>query len=233
MSGMIPYLWGPMAWRQIHGMAHQFDTLPNIDNRVADLFVLFLISLAWTLPCKTCRTSYSGYLNSYMEPNSLGQRGIDTFIASRNLRRFAFDLHNTVNLKLGKPLAESFDLVTRRSEMWGVEFLPSELFGLLFIISLNYKDNMEANKEKHHRRLFAVLPDLLFALGEPNMAVSLEEVQISKIRVLTQDAILSKLYEAYVDWHSQECKEAQPRLLQSKPQTMQELIARYTLCQNK
>ena len=227
MSGMIPYLWGPIAWRQIHGMAHQFDTRPDIDYRVADLFVLFLISLAWTLPCKMCRTSYSGYLNSYMQPNGMNQRGIDTFIEARNLRRFAFDLHNTVNLKLGKPLAENFDLVTRRSEVWGVEFLPGELFGLLFIIALNYTDNIEDDKERHHRRLFAVLPDLLFALGETGMAVSMEAVDIAKVRPLTQEAILNKLYEAYVDWHTQECK------AQTKPPTLQELIARYTLCQNK
>ena len=223
-SGMIPFLWGPIAWRQIHGMAHQFDTRPQVDMRVADLFILFLIELAWVLPCKTCRTSYSGYLNQYLERNSFGKRGIDAFFEQHNVQRFAFDLHNTVNLKLGKPIAENFELVTRRSELWCVEFLPRELFGLLFIIVLNYAGNSEPDKEKHHRRLFILLPDLLFGLGEDRMAVALETTAVGSLPVITQETLLQALYDAYSDWFLTSEVGDVP--------TLDEVQYKYNLCRN-
>lgn len=198
---MVPFLWGPMAWRQIHGMAHAFDrsfpvadTKDNISEKVAELFVLFLIALAWVLPCNLCRLSYSDYLLGFLQNGKLAG-----YFNARKVQRFAFELHNMVNEKLNRPVCDNFDLVLRRSELWSVEFLPRELFGLLFIITLNFNSNQESEKQKHYKEFFLSLPHLLAALGNQRMAVALEQ-HINYSQVWTQENLLQSVYSAFATW---------------------------------
>lgn len=197
---MVPFLWGPMAWRQIHGMAHVFDTRvdDDISEKVAELFILFLIGLAWVLPCNSCRTSYTEYLLGYLKKDLL-----EHFFIPRKVQQFAFDLHNMVNKKLERATCVNFDLVLRRSELWSVEFLPRELFGLVFIIALNFNSNQEPDKEMHYKEFFSVLPHLLVALENKRMAVALEQ-NIQFNSHWTQDGLLHSIYNAFTEWHRSE-----------------------------
>ncbi len=212
---MVPFLWGPMAWRQIHGMAHVFDTRvdDDISEQTAELFVAFLIGLAWVLPCSTCRASYTDYLLSYLKKDLL-----EKFFLPRKVRRFAFDLHNLVNKKLERATSTDFDLVMRRSEVWSVEFLPRELFGLLFIIALNFNANQEPNKEQHYREFYTVMPNLVAALGHHRMAAALAEHM--NLKTWTQSSLLKQLYAAFVFWHPSD----------TPTPTYDYIIETYTLC---
>lgn len=213
---MVPFLWGPMTWRQIHGMAHIFDTRidDDITEKTAEVFVLFLIALAWVLPCSTCREGYTNFLLAALKRDLLQE-----VFAPRAVRRFAFDLHNLVNVKLGRPECESFELVQRRSEVWSVEFLPRELFGLLFIIALNFRANQEPDKEQHYREFFSVLPTLLDALGHMRMAAALGEM-ISSLpdTAWTQPVLLRALYNAFAEWQTGPVPD------------FKEIVETYTLC---
>lgn len=195
MHGMMPFLWGPMAWRQIHGMAHVYDTRIDDDISVetAEIFILFLIALAWVLPCSTCRAGYTDFLLAYLKRDFINE-----VFAPRKVRQFAFDLHNLVNRKLERPLCEDFELVIRRSMIWSVEFLPRELFGLLFIIALNFDAYQEPDKELHYQEFFGVLPALLDALGHMRMAKSLRNR--FPLKKWTQTFLTKALYGAFTDW---------------------------------
>lgn len=213
MLGMMPFLWGPMAWRQIHGMAHVFDTRVDDDIAVetAEAFVIFLMALAWVLPCSTCRAGYTDFLLLYLKRDLVNE-----IFLPRQVRQFAFDLHNLVNEKLGRPLCESFELVQRRSAVWSVEFLPREFFGLLFIIALNFEANQEPDKIEHYQEFFDVLPVLLDAMGHLRMARALRQnFPPSK---WTQPALMKALYAAFTDWHP------------SPVPAYREIVETYTLC---
>ena len=75
------------------------------------------------------------------------------------------ELHNQVNIKLGKPIIDNYELVVRRSTVWSAEFTPREFFGLLFIIAINYNSNGEELKAGHYFRFFTILGELCFSLG--------------------------------------------------------------------
>lgn len=76
---------------------------------------------------------------------------------------FAFDLHNMVNRKLGKPTFGPFELVQRRSDVWDCEAMDSELLGLCLIVSLNYNSNKEPDKAIRYLDLVDTVRSLIFA----------------------------------------------------------------------
>lgn len=218
-TGMMPFLWGPMAWRQAHGMAHVFDTRveDDVSEQTAELFVLFLIGLAWVLPCSTCRESYTDYLLGYLKRDLIAE-----YFVPRNVQRFVFDLHNLVNKKLDRPPATDFDLVLRRSEIWSVEFLPRELFGFLFVVALNFAGNGEPNKNKHYREFFGVLPALLLALNHVRMSVALKNHLPLHVETWTQDLLVRALYQAFEEWHP----------LDEVVPSYKSIVSTYGLCRN-
>lgn len=214
---MAPSIWGPMGWRTIHGMAHAFDHLTawgpggRARDTVALAFHLFLCLLAWVLPCVFCRESYTDYLLQ-------GEAALLRAFATQDVRRFVFTLHNLVNAKLGKPQFTDFELVVRRSKVWSVEFSPAEVFGLLFVMALNYDANGEPDKDDHYRQFFDVLPLLFDALGQSRLAAALEGAEVARF-ASTQEDLLRRLHRAYTAW----CPVRPAASLDS-------LVARYDLC---
>lgn len=170
MAGMVPDVWGPMAWRAIHGAAHRFDTNEGATARDADLFVLFLLRLAFVLPCVHCRDSYVRFLAK------LGAEGMVTHFQRQRVREFAVTLHNLVNAKLGKP-HHSLRVAVLRDKVWSVGFCARDFVGLLLIVALNYVNNGEADKQRHYRLFFHALPDFALAIDEPRLAAALEHVR--------------------------------------------------------
>jgi len=217
MGSMLPYLWGPMAWRQIHGMAHVFDTrVQDATQETAELFVLFLIGLAWVLPCYGCRASYTEYLLADLKKDL-----VETVFLPRQVRKWAFDLHNIVNRKLNRPESSEFELIVRRSEMWSVEFLPRELFGLLFIIALSYDANQEIDKDIHFCEFFTILTPLLAALGNTAMSTALYTHLKIYTGVLTTEKLTRGLYNSLHAWAD------------GPVPTYKKILATYSLCDGK
>ena len=218
--GMIPSIWGPMAWRAIHGMAHRYDTAPEpLSADDARLFCLFLLRLAWVLPCVYCRESYTDNIRWFEQPDHTGQPRTDQYFRKRHVRRLAMELHNQVNVKLNKPVMENYELVLRRSAVWSIEFLPREFFGLLFIIAINYNSNGEPGKARHYYHFFTILPDLCVTLRHEMLGAALEAGLEALSEDFSQEALVEALYHAYTLW-------AGEREIMS----LDAVYDRYTLC---
>lgn len=217
MSGMTPWLWGPMAWRAIHGAAARYDNRKTV-QRDADIFLLVLMRFAWVLPCVHCRDSYIRFL-AFM-----GCENMRIWFSKQNVEDLVIQLHNLVNKKLGRA---KFDIAIakRRSAVWHSQFRPGEFIGLLFVIALNYKSCGEDHKQNRYTRFFDVLPDFALGLGEERLAGALEHVRISlkELDEMTfdetfQDVLLKALHHAYELW------------MGKRAPTLDVLVERYGMC---
>lgn len=79
--------WGPSGWRLLHTIT--FAYIPHTDK--AKMKEFFLI-LPFVLPCKYCRTSLAGYMESYPIEPALESRA--------TLTKWLWVIHNEVNSKL-------------------------------------------------------------------------------------------------------------------------------------
>jgi succinylglutamate desuccinylase len=78
--------WGPVFWRAMHAIAHQYD------GRNKDDYNRFFNMLAKVIPCKTCRKHYKQQL-------PIPKR---VFEGSENLSRWVYMLHTTVNRRVAE-----------------------------------------------------------------------------------------------------------------------------------
>lgn len=221
--GMIPAIWGPLCWRIIHGAAHRYDTviIENTDPGLASVFSLFLLRLAWVLPCVYCREGYTAHIVKMEMRDAMGKRRVDRYFETRDVRLLAMHLHNEVNRKLGKPLLDNYELVKRRSSVWSSEFLPREFFGLLFIVAINFDSNGEPDKARHHVRFFSIVAEFCFSLGLENMGAALSSgvEPLESVRAVDGTLLFNCVYDAYQLWAGG------ARKLSEK-----EARERYTLC---
>lgn len=108
-NGMSTLVWGPMQWNILHIMSFNYPVNPTETDK--DNYHNYLMSLKHVLPCKSCRDNYnknltqSGYNRSKLKDR-------ETF------SRYIYDLHNTVNLMLGKPKYKTYNEVRDRYEMF-------------------------------------------------------------------------------------------------------------------
>jgi hypothetical protein len=94
--------WGPSAWTYLHTLSFNYpETNPTQEQR-KNYYDLFY-NLQFTLPCKYCRETYTIFFK-YIDINQyLDDRMGITF--------WVFTIHNIVNMKLNKKLANFFDVV--------------------------------------------------------------------------------------------------------------------------
>lgn len=89
---MDPEIWGPKLWFVIHTIALNFPDEPTYnDIRNTEQF---FESLKYNIPCDKCRVHYTQRLNKNPIINHL--KNSDT------LFRYTIELHNDVNISLGK-----------------------------------------------------------------------------------------------------------------------------------
>ena len=101
--------WGPAAWNTLHAFAH--STPVTLDARAREDMGHFLRLFGRHLPCPTCRTHFSRYLDAHLSSQSLATR--------EGVVRFVHDAHNDVNRRLGKPvvsLDHHYELYSRRED---------------------------------------------------------------------------------------------------------------------
>ena len=84
--------WGPAAWKFLHAITFSYPDNPNLsDQRDAENLFSSLKSL---LPCEACRNHYVSEI-SVNPPDTRSRATLSAWLV---------DLHNRVNLRLGKPI---------------------------------------------------------------------------------------------------------------------------------
>jgi hypothetical protein len=88
-----PTVWGPFFWMTIHIVALGYSSKPSYtEKRSAKQF---FESLANLIPCPVCREHYKQHIT---------QNPLTPHLDSRtDLFKWTVDLHNAVNMSLGKP----------------------------------------------------------------------------------------------------------------------------------
>ena len=93
--------WGSHAWTFFHTTTFNYPNDPKQCDK--DAYVKFFEVMREILPCSICRKSYEFLYNNF---------SIDDYLDDRNgVVYWLFILHNIINLKLGKKLADFKDVV--------------------------------------------------------------------------------------------------------------------------
>jgi hypothetical protein len=90
--GMSPDVWGPIFWTTMHIVTLGYSENPSDQEQKSA--VEFFRSLIHMLPCPICRTHYSQFMKDVPVEEHVGSR--------RDLIFWLFELHNKINVQLGK-----------------------------------------------------------------------------------------------------------------------------------
>lgn len=92
--------WGPSVWWMIHALAEKAGRQTNLITHGDELraWPLFVKELPGLLPCPYCRDHLQSYLKQH--PFVLPD---DTYLWKTYIPQYFYDLHNSVNHRLGKP----------------------------------------------------------------------------------------------------------------------------------
>jgi len=91
---MNPNIWGSSTWRFLHTTTFTYPNDPTIIDK--QRYKTLFESLAYTLPCTICQANYQKELLHF---------DLDKALESREkLSYWAFDLHNSINKRLGKKI---------------------------------------------------------------------------------------------------------------------------------
>ncbi len=100
--------WGPEMWKILHGLSEKIGNYPQVSHRYITnaesneekrLWTILLTSLRLSLPCPLCRKHYTEYIN-HQSPNRFLH--LDN-IPKEEIRKWLFNLHNSINEKNQKP----------------------------------------------------------------------------------------------------------------------------------
>jgi len=97
--GLIPEKWGPCFWLHIHIVAAGFS--PKEKSRKA-AYMRYFKDIGHILPCFACRKHYKQIITQYIKRGSYKSK----FSSRSVLQRFVFDIHNKINIRLKKPVAQ-------------------------------------------------------------------------------------------------------------------------------
>ena len=106
---MVTSTWGPALWTSLHLIAHGYPVSPT--NEQKKNYCKFVLALKDVLPCRYCRENFENNLRTVQFGNAV-------FENRETFARFIYDLHNAVNLALGKEKYEkTFEEVDAIYEM--------------------------------------------------------------------------------------------------------------------
>lgn len=100
---MDPRHWGPHFWVAMHAAALSFPERPTREDKRRAF--RFYESVGWMLPCASCASKYRGMFRQYAP-------GADDLSSRDALFEWTVNIHNVVNMTLGKP---SFDIDRART----------------------------------------------------------------------------------------------------------------------
>jgi hypothetical protein len=93
-DGLMPRIWGPPMWKALHAITFSYPSNPTKDQMFH--YEVFFKTLAYVLPCKSCRKSYTDFIES-------GETKLtkDVFRNKDSLTLWLYKIHEAVNRKLG------------------------------------------------------------------------------------------------------------------------------------
>jgi hypothetical protein len=83
--------WGPSAWKFLHAVTFAYPNDPGHNTKVK--YLTFFKLLKYVLPCATCRRGYT---------HDASDLSLDKLKSRDTLSRWLVDVHNRVNVRLGK-----------------------------------------------------------------------------------------------------------------------------------
>ena len=108
-NGITPLIWGPLQWQLLHMIASTYPENPtDIDKQN---YYNYFLALGNVLPCQFCKHHFKQTLIA-MNFN------MGVFENQETLFRFVFDLHNTVNERLKKPIMDDYAYFRRRYDLY-------------------------------------------------------------------------------------------------------------------
>lgn len=92
--------WGPMFWTLLHALAERAGSapLPGLQGDEMRAWKIILTTLPKALACEDCRTHLTGYIGA--NPVVLPDKYSDV---QDYIRLYLYNLHESVNVRLGKP----------------------------------------------------------------------------------------------------------------------------------
>lgn len=110
-NGMITSTWGPPLWHSIHAMTFNYPVNPTSDQK--NEYFQFFKSLGNVLPCKHCRDNYK--MNTACVENLLC---MEIFNSRDSLSRWLYNLHDKININLGKKSNITYEQLRDRHEQF-------------------------------------------------------------------------------------------------------------------
>jgi len=89
---MDPNVWGPPFWFSLHTVTFNYPIKPDEADQIR--IKTFFKNLEYILPCVICRVHYAEHTASFPIDDHVGSR--------KELVMWLFNLHNKVNMSLGK-----------------------------------------------------------------------------------------------------------------------------------
>jgi hypothetical protein len=91
--------WGPKAWETLHSITFGYPNNPTPEQQKK--YKMFFTLLKDVLPCCSCRENFENHLR--MPSLELNDKRLQN---KDSLTRWLFEMHNHVNVSLGKKLEE-------------------------------------------------------------------------------------------------------------------------------
>lgn len=104
-----PSEWGSIFWKILHSLAEKTGNQKAqiLQTQELSAWNKLILSLAYSIPCEECR----GHYNIWLETNPVYSLKTMKYIDLREwVRQWLFNLHNSVNLRLSKPIFVYDDL---------------------------------------------------------------------------------------------------------------------------
>ena len=106
---MNPNVWGPVGWKFLHSITFNYPHRPT--NAEMKSTIDFFGSLGKMLPCTICQQHYENHLKQYPIE--------DAVINRSSLVNWLINIHNQVNIQLGKPVLDPLHVIKQYKKWMG------------------------------------------------------------------------------------------------------------------
>ena len=118
-EGMLTSVWGPGLWHYIHTMSFNYPLHPTKQQK--QKYKEFLYNLQYTLPCKHCRIN----LKTNFKINPIKECHLKN---RANFSKYIYNLHNKINIQLGKTKYLNYCKVRERYEHFRAHCTTQKIF---------------------------------------------------------------------------------------------------------
>lgn len=182
--------WGPPGWKLLHQVAYKYPEKPS-DIQKLD-YGIFYSNLAFVLPCKYCRNSFTKYIKNLP---------IETYLESKSkLTEWVYLMHNKVNGKLRRQgLLEtpnpSLKEINDIYEEWAKEKCQLPGWDFIYAVVFNYpKENPPPGLASAYLNFFTYLGKVIPCEDYRNYYNMFFDKDPLKNHLMTQDSLAKWIY---------------------------------------